>query len=398
MRIAIAGCGIAGATVAWQLAQHGYRVTVFEQAPQCGPIGAGILLQPSGQAVLQRLGLLDDVRRRSPQINSLQAKHRTGRTLVYLPYNKLSADLHGLGVLRSQLFQLLVDRCQTSGVDICEGQRIVSYSQDANSVELHDSDGKSLSRFDLLIVADGSASCLRNHSGLTESVREYPDAALWTVGPYSGLQDCLLQLVGRCGRLVGMLPTGDGQCSFFWGLKKSEEAATRSAGVDAWKRQVAAFFPAAEEPIAGLRTMDKVAFATYRNARMKRVTQGRVGFIGDAAHATSPHLGQGLNLALQDAEVMVHALTQTDHYAEAFNQYEKTRKSTNRFYSSLTGLLTPYFQTSNRLQQMGRDLALPMMPYLPYIGRQMVLTMAGLKTGWLSNTSVNSQHSGSRHG
>ena len=394
MKIAIAGCGIAGATIAWQLAKQGYQVTIFEQAPRCGPVGAGILLQPSGQRVLQRLGLLDEVRSRSPQINSLHAQHRSGRTLVYLPYNKVSPALHGLGVLRSQLFQLLFERCQRCGVDICEGRRITGYDQHSNSVGLRDSEDRDVGQFDLLIVADGSASSLRKHSGLTKSVKEYPDAALWTVGPYTGPQDCLLQLVGRCGRLVGMLPIGDGRCSFFWGLKKAEEAATRSAGVDSWKRQVGAFSPAAQEPIADLGTMDDVTFATYRNARMKRVTTGRVAFIGDAAHATSPHLGQGLNLALQDAEILANAIVQTDHFTTAFDAYEKTRKSTTRFYSTLTGILTPYFQTSNRLQQMGRDMALPLMPHLPFVGKQMVLTMAGLKTGWLSNTPVSLQHNG----
>jgi len=386
MRIAVAGCGIAGATIAWQLAEQGYGVTIFEQAPRCGPVGAGILLQPSGQAVLQRIGLLDAVRQCSPQINSLRAQHRTGRTLVHLPYSKMSEEMHGLGVLRSQLFQLLFERCQASGVDVCEGHRIVRYNQDSNSVGLSDSDDREVGRFDLLIAADGSASCLRNHSGLTKSVKEYPDAAHWTVGPYSGPQDCLLQLVGRCGRLVGMLPIGNGQCSFFWGLKRSDEATTRSAGVDEWKRQVAAFYPAAQEPIADLRSMDEITFATYRSARMKQVTQGRVAFIGDAAHATSPHLGQGLNLALQDAECLTNALTRNDRYDVAFEAYENSRRSTTQFYSTLTGVLTPFFQTSSRLQQLGRDCSLPLMPHLPYVGRQMALTMAGLKTGWLSDS------------
>jgi len=385
MRIAVAGCGIAGSLAAWQLAEQGHQVTLFEQAPKSGPVGAGILLQPSGQRILQRVGLLETVVDQSARIDSLHAQHRSGSTLVHLPYQHISNDLFGLGVLRSLIFQLLFERCQAAGVDICEGTTVVEYTQSAPKVSPLDSAGRSLGEFDLLVVADGSRSRLRQCSGLTKSIQEYPDAAMWTVGPYSGPQDCLLQIVGRCGRLVGMLPVGNGRCSFFWGLKKSDEPQTRSAGVDSWKRQVADFFPAAEECVADIKSMDEVTYATCRNARMSRMTQGRVVFVGDAAHGTSPHLGQGLNLALEDSMCLAGVIKEQDDWSSALAAYERSRKPTTQFYSHLTGMLTPYFQTSNRILQLGRDAALPLMPRIPWIGSQMVYTMAGLKTGWLTH-------------
>ncbi|WP_404307177.1 FAD-dependent oxidoreductase [Neorhodopirellula lusitana] len=382
MNIAVVGSGIAGTTMAWQLADHGHSVTLFEQAGKCGPIGAGILLQPSGQAVLARLGVLDEVRLKTAKISNLLAQHRSGRTLVHLPYEKVSNELFGLGVLRSHLFHILFDRCVSAGVQVREGQLIASYSATDDGVELIGKDGDKKGRFDLLIAADGSRSRLREHSGLTRSIREYPDAALWTIGPYTGSQDRLLQVVGRCGRLMGMLPVGDGRCSFFWGLKKTEEPHVRTAGLDAWKRQVIEFCPLAEEAVADIQSLDEVTYATYRNSRMRRVTQGRVAFIGDAAHATSPHLGQGLNLALVDAAVLAEQMSIHADYQDAFTAYETLRRSTTGYYSVLTGMLTPFFQTSNRVLQLGRDVSLPVMPHLPYVGKQMVYTMAGLKTGW----------------
>lgn len=56
-----------------------------------------------------------------------------------------------------------------------------------------------------------------------------------------------------------------------------------------------------------------------------------------------------------------------------------------------SAIFTPFFQTPNRLLQIGRDVLLPLMSRPPDVERQMVLTMAGLKTGWLSNAAVNSQ-------
>lgn len=390
MKIAVVGSGMAGTTVAWQLAAQGHHVTLFEQADKCGPVGAGILLQPSGQAVLRRLGLLDKVLANSSRIDSLHAVHRTGRTLVHLPYRKVNDQWFGLGVVRGYLFGLLLDHCLSAGVTLREGSPVTSYVETDKEVELISDRLGSMGLFEILIAADGSRSRLREHSGLTRAVQEYRDAALWTIGPYSGPPDKLLQLVGRDGRLVGMLPVGDGRCSFFWGLKKSEEPQVRSSGIDAWRKQVAAFHEAAVEPIADLKSINEMTFSTYRNTRMKRMAQGRVAFIGDAAHATSPHLGQGLNLALEDAVTLADKLAEHSSPTEALASYDQSRRSTINFYTRLTGSLTPFFQTSNRFLQFGRNLALPVMPHLPYVGKQMVYTMAGQKTGWVSQRTSQS--------
>ncbi|MCR9198013.1 MAG: FAD-dependent monooxygenase [Planctomycetaceae bacterium] len=382
MKVAVVGCGIAGATVAWQLSERGHQVTVFEQAQKCGPVGAGILLQPSGQRVLRQLGLLEAVIDQSARIDSLHARHRTGSTLVKLQYSRLSPTLTGYGVRRSLLFDLLLQRCRASGVRICEGQRIESAVQHSGGVQLSMGEGQT-DPFELVVAADGSRSSLRRQLGQTERITEYADAALWTLGPYDGDPSCLLQVAGRCGRLIGMLPVGDGQCSFFWGLKKTEERELRSRGIEYWKQQVADFFPAASSIIAPLTSLEGVPFATYRTITMRTMACERIVFAGDAGHPTSPHLGQGLNLALEDATALVAAVDRTSDPAAAIAAFDQQRRRKTRFYTQLTGLLTPFFQTSSRVLQLGRDLTLPVMPHLPYVGRQMVLTMAGLKSGWL---------------
>ena len=385
MKIAIVGCGIAGTAAAWQLANQGHAVTLFEQAPQCGPVGAGILLQPSGKLVLERLGLLSTVAEQTARIDSLHAKHQSGGTLVHLEYSKVSTSLWGLGVRRGFLFDLLFQECLNAGAEVREGQRVDDYRQDDERVSLLDGDGRVLDEFDILVASDGSRSVLRDRSKLTRSIREYPDAALWTIAPWTGDQHCLQQLVGRNGRLMGILPVGGNRCSFFWGLRKNDWESVRTGGIDSLKRDIVAFHSPCEEIVEGLHSVDDLVFATYRNAQMKRLYQGRVAFIGDAAHATSPHLGQGLNMALDDAMCLSDQLSVHKEPAKAFAAYEADRRATTDFYARLTGTLTPFFQTSNRLLQFGRDMSLPRMPRMPYVGRQMVLTMSGLKTGWLTD-------------
>lgn len=382
MRIGIAGCGIAGATTASLLAERGHDVTVFERAPVCGPVGAGILLQPAGQAVLEELGLLGDLAARSARIELLHAHHRSGRTLVRLEYGRLRRGCAGLGVHRGALFELLRGRFEGAGVEVREGCPVGGYRHMGQQVALEGEDGAALGVFDLVVAADGSRSRLAAASGLVRSAHEYLHAAMWTVGPWSGEGERLRQIVDGSGRLVGVLPVGGGQASFFWGTTPGEPARIRAAGLDAWRDEVAAYHPPAAEIVQPLVSLDQVTFASYRSVRLRAPFDGRVVFVGDAAHAMSPHLGQGTGLALEDALALDRALATTDDVPRALQRFAAARRSTTAYTWRLTAALTPFFQTRSRALRLGRDLALPLMPRVPWVGRQMLRTLAGEKRGW----------------
>src|ERR1700761_1198005 len=86
LHVGICGFGVAGGALAVLLARAGHRVTLLERAPAVGPVGAGFLLQPSGQEVLAQLGLLEGVVRRSSRIERLSAFTESGRSLSNLRY------------------------------------------------------------------------------------------------------------------------------------------------------------------------------------------------------------------------------------------------------------------------------------------------------------------------
>ena len=107
-------------------------------------------------------------------------------------------------------------------------------------------------------------------------------------------------------------------------------------------------------------------------------------YLGDAAHATSPQLGQGCNLALLDAQALAASLAAHDDLPGALADYTRRRRRQLAFYQYATRWLTPFFQSDSRLAGVVRDLAMPLAVRLPWIQRHMVLTMCGLKTGPLA--------------
>lgn len=110
-----------------------------------------------------------------------------------------------------------------------------------------------------------------------------------------------------------------------------------------------------------------------------------VVFLGDAAHATSPQLGQGCNLALCDAQALSLALAAADSLPSALAAYSRARRRQLAFYQLATRWLTPFFQSDSRLAGQLRDVAMPLALRVPWLRRQMVLTMCGVKRGLLSS-------------
>src|SRR5271170_1172129 len=97
LRVAVIGCGTAGAASALLLSRAGHDVTVFERVPQPGPVGAGIMMQPSGLLVLERLGLAGHVLARGARVDRLFCETSAGHAVLDLKYESLAEGLFGVG-------------------------------------------------------------------------------------------------------------------------------------------------------------------------------------------------------------------------------------------------------------------------------------------------------------
>ena len=391
--MAVVGAGTAGAAAAAFLARAGHAVTVFERVPDPGPVGAGIVLQPTGLAALGRLGLRERVVARGAPLHALRCVASGGRTVFHLPYARLAAGLFGLGTHRGLLFEALMEAVRDASVDVRCGVAQERIELEGDRPVLVDEGGTRHGPYDLVVVADGARSSLRGAVGIPARDRPYPWGALWFVAddPDGVYREELFQVVEGTGRMLGLLPSGlgpgagdgPGKVSLFWSVRCDLVDDIRRAGLDALRREVLRYDPRAAFVLDQIDGADSLLFARYHDVVLRRFHAGRVVCIGDAAHSMSPQLGQGANLALWDAMVLADCLAADDDVPRALATYTRRRKRHVAFYQLMSRWLTPFFQSDARWLTPLRDFGMALACRIPPIRTEMIRTMCGIKRGFL---------------
>jgi 2-polyprenyl-6-methoxyphenol hydroxylase-like FAD-dependent oxidoreductase len=390
--VGIVGAGTAGSAAALFLARAGHRVTIYERVERPGPVGAGILLQPTGQAVLARLGLLGPVLDRGARVERLRCRTARGRELFHLRYADVDASLHGVGLHRGTLFETLFGAVRTEpGITLRLGVSMRALGTTEGGRFLVDAEGTRHGPHELVVVADGAGSQLRDDEPIPQRASVYPWGAVWHVArdPERTFRDELFQVVEGAEVMLGFLPTGLGPgddtpvVSLFWSLRRAGLEAFRAAPIARWKARVLGYEPRAAPLLDDVREPGALLFATYRDVVLARPDGDRVVFLGDAAHAMSPQLGQGANLALFDAMVLADALAADDALAEGLARYGHERAAHVRFYQRASRWLTPFFQGDSRLLALARDVGFPLAASIPLLRDPMIRSMAGIKRGVL---------------
>jgi 2-polyprenyl-6-methoxyphenol hydroxylase-like FAD-dependent oxidoreductase len=255
LNIGVVGCGVAGLSAALAIARDGHRVTLLERSDHVGPIGAGILLQPSGQLALKRMGLLEQVKARAARIERLFAVTHRKRTLIDLPYAAVGAGLCAYGLHRGDLFSVLHGAVEQAGVAIQLCASVASFRQSGERVAVIDDRGEERGEFDLLVGADGARSAIRE-GGFDARVHPYPHGALWALGRCESVRDHLFQYCHGTRTLCGLLPMGEGRCSLFWSVENDAYPRLVADGWEKFVREVVAVVPQAAELLADLRSFE----------------------------------------------------------------------------------------------------------------------------------------------
>lgn len=400
-RIAILGAGTAGLASALILARQGHDITLFEQSAAMSCVGAGILLQPSGMAVFQHLGVQEEVLDLGALVTALQGRLANGSLLVNSSYREAGADHYGLGLHRATLCHVLMQALRNHTVHWRMGAHVerIHDHGDATEVAYRNAGGEHTEAFDMLLVANGANSHLRPAAWVSLD-QAYPWGAVWAILPECLTLDTevLHQFYHGSARMMGVLPTGAvpdaaGQrlSSVFWSLPCAELDGwgQKPGELAAWAAEVQQYWPAAGEWLASVvHSPAQFLPARYRDVVMRKFGEGRIGVLGDAAHAMSPQLGQGVNMALLDAWALGQAMQQAQNHDALWAHYHALRLPSTRFYQFMSRALTPFYQSHSRVLGVTRDIGFPWMYRLPWLRREMAKTVSGVKTGPFSELSL----------
>lgn len=351
--IAIAGCGVAGLACATLLARQGARCVVYDKLNAPRPIGSGLILQPVGLHVLDRIGAGARLRALGAPIERLYGL--SGRRIVLdVRYaDRGRAAQTGLGVHRGALFEAVHDAAREAGVAFENGREIAG----ASGGVLSFAGGRQSPRFDLVIDALGAWSPLSRRAAALDF------GALWANLDWIDGFDAraLEQRYEGAHKMAGVLPIGrvradaPMQAAYFWSLRRDAYAAWRAAPLEVWKHQARALWPETTLYLDRIRAHDDLVFASYAHRTLADPVGPRIAHVGDAWHCTSPQLGQGANMALLDALALARAFEAQTNLDAALGEYARLRTLHVRLYQTASLLFTPAYQSESRAYAWVRD-------------------------------------------
>ena len=317
------------------------------------------MIQPTGFAVLQQLGLADRVLREGSRIDRLFGK-AGNRVVLDVHYSALRRPgMFGIGVHRASLFNALYDAVLAVGIPVRTGLTIIGSELQREGRSLHFSDGSKSEPFELVVDTLGTRSTLAPPCG-----RDLDYGALWAtldLPDEAGFDfDALQQRYRRSSVMAGVLPIGLGpdgrrRAAFFWSLRGDRLEQWRRAGLAEWNAEVMALWPETETLIDQITVPEQLTFARYSHRTLKTPVGGALIHIGDAWHAASPQLGQGANMALLDAYALAVSLKQANHVDQALQTAVSMRRRHVQLYQWLTALFTPVYQSDSRVLPFVRD-------------------------------------------
>jgi salicylate hydroxylase len=332
LRAVVVGGGLGGIAAAVALVQAGIDVQVHEQAQQLAEVGAGVSLAPNGLRMLKRLGVGEGIARAGARYAAAQLRLSDGRAVRHEPY-QFAVPGQNVGIHRADLLALLAGQLPPGAVRT--GHRCTGFRQDAGRATAVFADGTTATA-DAVIGADGI------HSVLQGFVVAPAEPVFSGVVAYRGLVPCLPEYpagtmrmwVGE-GRHFLVFPVRAGQLLNYVGFVPSETAVRESWSAPADPVALAAHFegwdPVIGQVIAAISGPGGSGFqwGMYDRVPLPRWSSGRLTLLGDAAHPMLPHLGQGVNQALEDAvalATLLGALTSPAGVPRALAAYEGLRR------------------------------------------------------------------------
>jgi len=280
-------------------------------------------MQPNGIRILRTLGLGPAIEQAGTVIRHWDFCDQQGEVLCETDLEGLWGDVGPfIGIERTKLQQVLL--AGAAAVPSRLGASILSLTQDEHRVSVRFNDG-SAGDYDLVVGADGIGSTVRTLA-LSEAPPIYAGQMVWrSLAPIRPRSLTKVQFLLGEGCFFGLCPVGNGQTYSFGNITAPHFHDPVQGRLERVRERFAAFGGIVQEYLAALESDEEIHCSPIEWVDQEEWYTGHVVLIGDAAHASSPMMGQGGCLAMEDAYVLAEVLRSAASVESALNTYVSRR-------------------------------------------------------------------------
>ncbi len=323
MNIDIIGAGIGGLTTAIALEQKGIETRIFEQAEQLKPVGAGIILANNAMQVYEKLGLRKPIEEIGNPISSMNITKSSLKPLykIDLSYFERKYNTKIIAIHRGTLQKILIDKLKSTNINL--HHELTSIVENTNGYSLEFENGKQI-QSSTVLGADGLNSVVRQNLFSNNSIRNANQICWRGITEYElpiKFRNELNEAWGKSQRF-GFVQIAQNKV-YWYALKSFKKNKKEFSIID-----LEQYFSDYNSVIKGIiKSTKKEQINTAEISDLKPTNiwyKENVCLIGDAAHATTPNMGQGACQAIEDAYVLSECLSKYE-VNKAFEKYQKLR-------------------------------------------------------------------------
>ncbi|MBX2962107.1 MAG: FAD-dependent monooxygenase [Cyclobacteriaceae bacterium] len=356
MKGVIIGAGIGGLTAAIALLKKGIDVEIYEQSAELNEVGAGIWVAPNGLKVFEQLGIADKIIEGGTSLNKIVVTDLKDRPVSVIDGSEISKrhNFTTVAIHRGTLQRILTSCIPQNRIIL--NKKFKSYSQSSNHVVVEFDDGEKL-QADFLIAADGIKSSARLQMLSNPNLR-YSGQTCWRfVTRYvlpEGEENNMYEIWSdRKGLRVGYSGISPNQVYVFVvNYAKAGGKDTPNTLRNELIELCREFPPVVKQLIASANAETIIRTDLFDFKPVTRWTDGRIALIGDAAHATTPNLGQGACQAIEDAYMIARQLSLNTNIAAAFKSFETKRMKKAAWITNTSWQFAQVTNTSGMIKSL----------------------------------------------
>jgi len=323
----VVGGGVGGMSCAMQLRALGFDVDLIDKDPGWRVYGTGITITGPTLRALKQLGVLEEVKAAGFCSGNARVFTRAGELVGSVQVPQLAPDIPGTGgIMRPALHQILSSRTQAQGVRVRLGVTVRSVGQDGSMLRVRTSDGAA-GEYDLVVGADGVHSQLRALLFPDAPIPNYTGQGCWRVVAARPPEVDSAEFYFGGPHKVGLNPCSQTQLYMFLLQHSPGNPHIFPRDMLPTLRELMSGYEGRIGAIrSGLGPESSIVYRPLETLLLPAPWyRGRVVLIGDAVHATTPHLASGAGMAIEDALVLAEELTGEGSITAALERFMERR-------------------------------------------------------------------------